>query len=160
MRILLVLTLLFAGTACRKKAEPEAPRPVAAAATPVAEKPKTVEQAVQQVAQNFRRVNFAFDSTQMVGESNAALSENARILQAFTEVRVEIQGHADERGTTEYNLALGQRRADAVHRYLVGQTVPVGRLRTVSFGKERPADPASNERAWARNRRVELIVED
>jgi len=149
--------LVFAGTACRKKAEPEPPRSTVAAPA-AAPMPKTVEEAVKQVAQNFRRLNFAFDSTQMVGESSAALSENARILQGFPEVRVEIQGHADERGTTEYNLALGQRRAQAVKSRLESMGVASSRLTIVSYGKERPLVSGSGETAWSQNRRAEFRV--
>jgi len=73
---------------------------------------------------------------------------------------IRLEGHSDERGTTDYNLALGQRRADAVHRYLVTSGVPVSRLRTVSYGEERPQDRGHDEAAWATNRRVVLLVEE
>lgn len=104
-------------------------------------------------------VYFDFDRDALTTEARNVLDPLVPCLQKVRG-RVRLEGHTDERGTTEYNLALGQRRSDAVHRYLVGQAVPVNKLRTVSYGKERPADPASGERAWARNRRVDLVVED
>jgi len=112
-------------------------------------------------AEDCRRatVYFDFDRDTVTTQARATLDPLVPCLQQVRG-RIRLEGHTDERGTTDYNLALGQRRADAVHRYLVGQTVPIARLRTVSFGEERPADPASNERAWAKNRRVELVVED
>lgn len=104
-------------------------------------------------------VYFEFDSDALSASSRAILDPLVPCLQQVRG-RVVLEGHADERGTTDYNLALGQRRADAVHRYLVGQTVPLTRLRTVSYGEERPLDRGSSEASWARNRRVELVVED
>ncbi|TVQ91803.1 MAG: peptidoglycan-associated lipoprotein [Deltaproteobacteria bacterium] len=104
-------------------------------------------------------VYFEFDRDTVTAQGRDALDTVAPCL-AEVQGRVRLEGHTDERGSTDYNLALGQRRADAVHRYLVGQAVPLNRLRTVSYGEERPVDPASNERAWALNRRVEVVVED
>jgi peptidoglycan-associated lipoprotein len=156
MRIAMVLLLVLGGTACRKKAAPEQPQTVSAAVAAPA--PKTVAEAVREVARNFRRVNFAFDSTELVGDSMAALQANAKILQEFPEVRVEVQGHADERGTTEYNLALGQRRAQTVKSRLETMGVPSSRITVVSYGKERPLVSGSSETAWAENRRAEFRV--
>jgi peptidoglycan-associated lipoprotein len=104
-------------------------------------------------------VYFDFDRDALTSEARGVLDPLVPCLQQVRG-RVRLEGHTDERGTTEYNLALGQRRADSVHRYLIGQAVPVNKLRTVSYGKERPADPSSTERGWARNRRVEIVVED
>ena len=157
MRLALVLALVLTGTACRKKAAPD--EPVIAAAGPVAPAaPKTVEEAVREVARNFRRVNFAFDSTDLVGDSSSALQANAKILQEFADLRVEIQGHADERGTTDYNVALGQRRAQAVKSRLESMGVPSSRLTLVSFGEERPLASGASETAWSENRRAEFRV--
>jgi peptidoglycan-associated lipoprotein len=158
VRVLMVAMLVIGGSACRKKAD-VAP-PVAAAtisATPET-KPIDPDDALRQIARNFRRVNFAFDSTNLVGESMTALAENAKILQDFAEVRVEIQGHADERGTTEYNLALGERRAQAVKSRLESMGVPSSRVTVVSYGKERPLASGSSETVWAQNRRAEFRV--
>jgi peptidoglycan-associated lipoprotein len=74
-------------------------------------------------------------------------------------VNVAIEGHTDERGSTEYNLALGQKRADAVRKYLSNNGVAKDRIKTTSYGKERPVDPAHNEEAWAKNRRGEIVAQ-
>lgn len=158
MRIAMVLLLVLGGSACRKKAAPEPPQTVSAPSPAPAPAPKTVAEAVREVARNFRRVNFAFDSTELVGESTSALQANAKILQEFPDVRVEVQGHADERGTTEYNLALGQRRAQAVKSRLETMGVPSSRVTVVSYGKERPLVSGGGETAWAQNRRAEFRV--
>lgn len=103
-------------------------------------------------------VSFDFDSSSLRPDARAQLDGKLACLQqAGTSLRVE--GHADERGTTDYNLALGQRRADAVSRHLTSAGVSGSRLKTMSFGEERPVDRASNEAAWAKNRRVEVKAE-
>jgi peptidoglycan-associated lipoprotein len=100
-------------------------------------------------------INFDFDASSLTPVARGILSEN---LLCFTTGggTVRIEGHSDERGTTAYNLALGQRRADTIQRWMATQGVPASRLRTVSFGEERPADSGHNEAAWARNRRSEI----
>lgn len=157
MRLFFVVLLVLGSTACRKKAEvaPEQTNMVREAPPPA---PEPVQEKVQEVARNFQRVNFAFDSTDMVGDSSSALSANSKILQEFSSIRVEIQGHADERGTTDYNLALGQRRAEAVKSRLVGMGVPAARVTVVSYGKERPLVSGSGETVWSQNRRAEFRV--
>jgi peptidoglycan-associated lipoprotein len=117
-----------------------------------------VPQHVQEMAANFGRVFFDFDSAELNDPGRAALHDNAGIMGKHTDVKVEIQGHADDRGTTEYNLALGQRRADAVFKYLVADGVAPGRLSAISFGEERPLDRSSTEIAWAQNRRAEFRI--
>jgi peptidoglycan-associated lipoprotein len=104
-------------------------------------------------------VRFGFDDATLTPEARQALSNDWQCLQQNSYRRVLLGGHADERGTTEYNLALGERRADAVRKYLVGLGADPRRLKTVSFGKERPFDAGHDDAAWARNRRVELVPE-
>ena len=106
-----------------------------------------------------RRVYFAFDSSELDPLAQETLRDNAQRLADRPDMKVTIEGHCDERGTREYNLALGQRRADSAYQFLRGLGVAPERLRTVSYGKERPADPRSNEEAWAKNRRVQFAVE-
>ena len=113
---------------------------------------------VDQLVANFKRVHFSLDSATLDAGSREALSANAQIMQRYPSVVVEVQGHADERGTTDYNLALGQRRADAVRRYLVLQGVPDNRIRPLSYGEERPAALGHDERAWSANRRAEFRI--
>jgi peptidoglycan-associated lipoprotein len=104
-------------------------------------------------------VHFGFDDATLTPEARTALSNDWQCLQQNSYRRVVLAGHSDERGTTEYNLALGERRADAVRKYLVGLGAEPRRLKTISFGMERPLDPGHDDAAWARNRRVELVPE-
>ena len=102
-------------------------------------------------------VYFDFDSSDLTEEARSLLQANAECIQALG-VDVVLEGHCDERGTEEYNLQLGERRANAVKKYLVSLGVDPSRLKTVSYGEERPADPGHDEAAWARNRRVEFVT--
>jgi len=104
------------------------------------------------------RVFFAFDSSALNSQATEALDTQAAWLKKHNDVNVIVQGHADERGTREYNLALGERRANAVKQYLVSQGVAANRISTISYGKERPAVLGSNEAAWAQNRRAVTVV--
>jgi peptidoglycan-associated lipoprotein len=103
-------------------------------------------------------IHFDLDSSALTDEARATLEKHALWLQGEREARVTVEGHCDERGTVEYNLALGEQRARATREYLVSLGVAAERLRAVSYGKERPLDPASNEAAWARNRRARFAV--
>lgn len=98
---------------------------------------------------------FEFDSSELKPEAMRALDAHAKVLKA-TGVRVVLEGHTDERGTREYNMALGERRASAVQRYLSMQGVAPAQLELVSYGEERPVALGSEEQSWAQNRRVEL----
>ena len=104
------------------------------------------------------RVYFDFDSYSLDGEDRATLDAQAAWLNSNPEVRVTIEGHADERGTREYNLALGDRRANAARDYLQSRGIAASRMQTLSWGKERPAVEGSNESAWAQNRRAVTVV--
>ena len=99
------------------------------------------------------RVFFAYDKFDLSADSRRTLERQAAWLKQYASVRLAVEGHADERGTREYNLALGERRANAAKDYLVALGVPASRLTTVSYGKERPSELGSNEAAWSRNRR-------
>ncbi len=105
----------------------------------------------------FQPVHFAFDSFAVEQSDEAALGEVAGFLKSEGKT-VIIAGFTDERGTPEYNRGLGERRALAVRQYLIAQGAPGGKIQTVSFGAEMPADSASNEEAWAKNRRAEFGV--
>ncbi len=104
------------------------------------------------------RVLFAFDSYDIDNEARRILDAQAQWLNANPNVRVTIEGHADERGTREYNLALGDRRANAARDYLQSRGVSASRMTTISWGKERPAVEGSGEYAWAQNRRAVTVV--
>lgn len=105
-------------------------------------------------------VLFAAEQTALTPEARAALLRQAEWLNRHAGFTAVVQGHAEETGTREYNLALGARRASAVQEYLVAQGVAPGRIRTLSFGKERPAEVCSDESCYARNRRAVTVVTD
>jgi len=98
------------------------------------------------------RVFFAFDRSDITPEAQQILSRQADWLRRYPNVTVTIEGHCDERGTREYNLALGERRAQAAKNVLVASGIPASRISTISYGKERPTVVGSNEEAWAQNR--------
>jgi peptidoglycan-associated lipoprotein len=107
----------------------------------------------------FGAVYFDFDKANIKPEFGETLAANARRLIDDPDLKVMIEGHCDERGTTEYNLALGERRANAVREALIANGVNPGQLQTVTFGEERPADPGHGEAAWAKNRRGILVLQ-
>lgn len=104
------------------------------------------------------RVFYGYDSSVLSSEAQATLKRQADWLQANPSINVVVEGHADERGTRAYNLALGERRATAARTYLVNLGVNPSRVTTVSYGKERPAELGSNESAWAKNRRAVTVI--
>lgn len=104
------------------------------------------------------RVLFVVDSSDLSGEAQSILRAQAAWLSQNPQYQVLIEGHADERGTREYNVALGARRADSVQRFLVNQGVQSGRIRTVSYGKERPVEACPEQRCWDQNRRAVTVV--
>jgi len=103
-------------------------------------------------------VLFAYDSDQIDGTGQEVLQQNAQVLSQYPSWTLTIEGHCDERGTPEYNLALGERRALAARDYLVSLGVAPGRLKTVSYGNEFPFDPAHSEEAYSKNRRAHFVV--
>lgn len=104
-----------------------------------------------------RRVHFAFDSSAVDDESRAIIEAHAEYLAAHPKIRVQLEGHCDERGTREYNLALGERRAQAVERMMRLLGVSAGNLSSTTYGEEKPLAPEHNESAWRLNRRVEIV---
>jgi peptidoglycan-associated lipoprotein len=106
----------------------------------------------------FQPVFFALDSSDVDGPAQQALNANAEIMKKYPSWVITIEGHADERGTAEYNLALGERRAMSARTYLVSLGLSTDRLRTVSYGKEFPFDPGHDEAAWAKNRRAQFVL--
>jgi peptidoglycan-associated lipoprotein len=100
---------------------------------------------------------FDFDNFTLKDKARAILNEHADWLNKNKDVKIVIEGHCDERGTAEYNLALGERRADAAAKYLIGMGIDGKRIKTISYGFERPLDSRHNEEAWAKNRRAHFI---
>ncbi|MBI1951193.1 MAG: peptidoglycan-associated lipoprotein Pal [Acidobacteria bacterium] len=103
-----------------------------------------------------KRIHFDFDRYELKSDAIRTLGDDAAAMKQYSQFKVRIEGHCDERGTVEYNLALGEKRARAARDYLVSLGTPANRLSIVSFGKERALDSGHNEEAWALNRRAEF----
>jgi peptidoglycan-associated lipoprotein len=101
---------------------------------------------------------FALDSSEVSSEGQRVLQDNAAIMRKYPEWQITIEGHCDERGTAEYNLALGERRALAARNYLVSLGIPADKVKTVSYGKEFPFDPGHDDSAWSKNRRAHFVI--
>ena len=135
---------------------PPEPRIVQEPAPPVPEEPVAAPEPALALAP----IYFDFDKSDIRTDQRGPLADNAKLLESHGDVtRVVIEGHCDERGTNEYNMALGQRRADSVKNYLVNYGIPRTKLSTLSYGEERPMDPGHTEAAWARNRRSEFVIQ-
>jgi peptidoglycan-associated lipoprotein len=176
-RALAAIVALTAIIGCHKKQAPPAPpapRP-AAPATPPAAPPPSQPRETAPVEDEYARmrkldidsinnlgllqeIHFDYDKADIRDGDRASLSKSADNLKKFDFLSVTIEGHCDERGTVEYNLALGERRAKAAYDYLVSLGVPAARLKTVSYGKEIPICRESNEDCWGRNRRDHFTV--
>jgi peptidoglycan-associated lipoprotein len=103
-------------------------------------------------------IHFDFDKYDIRPGDASILKENAELLKKYPKVKIQIEGHCDERGTNEYNLALGERRANSTKNYLTSLGISSERISTISYGEERPLDPGHNEEAWAKNRRAHTII--
>jgi peptidoglycan-associated lipoprotein len=174
----LVVALLAAVpfAACHKKPPvvPPAPAPAAPATPPPAPQPPPATETVP-IEDEYTRlrgmatdeiermgllaeIHFDLDKADLREADRPILAKNAEALKKFDFLKVSIEGHCDERGTVEYNLALGERRAKAAQDYLVSLGVPADRLKTVSYGKEVPVCQQSNEECWGRNRRAHFAI--
>jgi peptidoglycan-associated lipoprotein len=130
--------------------------------TPPAEQPMAGPAAGSEqdfVANVGDRVFFAFDKSDVSGEARGTLDKWVAFLKKYPSDNLTVEGHCDERGTVEYNLGLGDRRATAIKNYLVAQGVDAGRLKTISYGKSRPAVMGHDEAAWAQNRRGVGVIQ-
>ena len=107
---------------------------------------------------DLRTAFFAYDSYALRGDAREALKYNANWLKEHGSATVQVEGHCDERGTTEYNLALGERRANAAKDYLQKLGITASRITVISYGEERPSDPGHDESAWAKNRRAAFVL--
>jgi peptidoglycan-associated lipoprotein len=103
-------------------------------------------------------VYFDFDKYDIRPGDTEILKANAALLMKQPNMKIQIEGHCDERGTSEYNLALGQRRANSTKKYLTSLGFPEGRISTISYGEEKPFDPGHNEEAWSKNRRAHFVI--
>ena len=164
--VALLLTALFAGCA-KEEPPPPTPEPPRAAPQPPPPPPPPPpavdtlrQQRFQQAMQDFQNqdVYFDFDKYDLRPDARAILDKKVAFLNENSSMRVQIEGHCDERGTSEYNLVLGERRANASKQYVTTAGVNTARLSTISYGKERPLDPGHDEAAWARNRRAHFVI--
>ncbi|WP_448585381.1 peptidoglycan-associated lipoprotein Pal [Thermaurantiacus sp.] len=164
--VLAVAALLGAGCARKRESLPPPPPPAEAPVAPGAGAPvpPVATTAIPGSRADFLAragsdtVYFALDSYALDERARATLDAQARWLLDHAAVRVTIEGHCDERGTREYNLALGERRANAVKNYLAARGVDAARITTISYGKERPAVEGQDEEAWAQNRRSVTVL--
>jgi peptidoglycan-associated lipoprotein len=163
------LALLLTGAGCAKRAvkAPPAPPPTPPIATPAPPTPPppppTPPQAPtpappQVMAADFRPAFFDFDSYTLRDDARAALDQDAKLLRENASLQITIEGHCDERGTVEYNQALGEKRSQAARDYLTGAGIDASRVQIVSYGKERPFEPGHDEAAWAKNRRAHFVL--
>jgi peptidoglycan-associated lipoprotein len=164
LAITLAAASALALTACSKKPPaqlPPAPQdtstPTPATPAPSGPTPGS-EEHFKSVMNGRDVIYFDTDKYDIDSEDAAALRQQAQYLLQYPNIRATVEGHCDERGTREYNLALGERRANAAKNYLVSLGVPAARLTTISYGKERPVALGSNEAAWAQNRRAVTVV--
>ncbi len=125
---------------------------------PIKEEPVTTESEDLAGKVDLQRIHFEFDKYRLTDEAKEILAENARVLKNNSRVRISIEGHCDERGTAEYNLALGERRAQAAKNYLMELGISENRIQIISYGKERPMDMGHDEDSWAKNRRDDFVV--
>ncbi len=109
-------------------------------------------------ALGLKTIHFGFDASTLNGEGKSLLTEDAKLLKANPNIKIQIEGHCDARGGVQYNIALGEKRALSVKHFLQNQGIAENRISTVSFGKERPIDPASTDEAYAKNRRANLVI--
>lgn len=161
--LLLSLPLILA-IGCGGPPPPEPEQPVIEQPKPPVEEkkvepPVTPEPEVKKISEaDFKKVYFDFDKYNLIDSAKTALEYNAKILKDNMNVVIKIEGHCDERGTVEYNLSLGEKRAKAAMDYLKGLGIAESRMSIISYGKSRPMDPQSNEAAWAKNRRDEFRI--
>jgi peptidoglycan-associated lipoprotein len=157
--LLVILGLMFT-VGCQKKAVSQAKAPAPAAAPAPAPAPKAAPVAPAPSGWNITQNNiyYEFDKSTLTPMAQDTLMRHAAWLRENADVTVTIEGHADERGTNEYNLALGDRRADSAKAFLVDLGIASSRLTTISYGEERPLCMQQSEECWAKNRRGHFVV--
>jgi peptidoglycan-associated lipoprotein len=129
-----------------------------AVATPVDQEQSTKVEAAATVAVDIRDINFDFDQSNIRPDAREIMKANADIFLKKGAAKITIEGYCDERGTAEYNMALGERRAQEAKKYLVNLGVKASQIKTISYGEERPLDAGHDENAWTKNRRDHFVV--
>jgi len=163
--VLVALVVVSAGCAKKKTEQPPTPAPTPPTEQPTQPPPappptETPPTPVPRLSTaDFHDVFFDLDSYTLREDARAALDQNARLLRENPGTKITIEGHCDERGTTEYNQALGERRAQAARDYLANAGIDAANLSVISYGKERPFDPGHDETAWSKNRRAHIVLQ-
>jgi len=162
---LAALFALVSGCAPKRAPAPP-PAPPAAHETPAPTPPPAPPQETppaptpqQLSSSDLQPAFFDFDSYALRDDARTALDHDAKLLRDNADAKLTVEGHCDERGTAEYNQALGERRAQAARDYLVNAGIDASRLKVVSYGKERPFDPGHDESAWSKNRRAHFVIQ-
>ncbi len=159
LALLLVMPAFLFTVSCQKKVQAQAPVAPAPAAKPAAPAPAPAPAAKLDVPSFMtERIFFDFDKSALKLESQALLKKKADWLKANPSAKLLIEGNCDERGTAEYNLALGERRAESAKKFLVDLGIDAKRISTISYGEERPLDPRHTPEAWAKNRNDGFVV--
>lgn len=156
-------SLMALGCASHKQVSTEAPPPPATTETQTPPPPPEATEKEPPPAETSTRASledafFDYDEAALRADAKTALEGDAKYMEANSGSKVVIEGHCDERGSVEYNLALGERRAKAAKDFLVSYGIPEARMTTISYGKERPFDPGHDESAWAKNRRAHVVA--
>lgn len=164
LAILFVITGLVFTTSCAKRPVKSEPGVTTAEqeAQKALEEQRLREERLRQVARESvlnQDIHFEFDKSRLLPNAKEILRDKAKWLRAHPDVSVIIEGHCDERGTNEYNMGLGDRRARSAQSFLVDLGIGRARLTTISYGEEKPADPRHNERAWTKNRRAHFAID-
>lgn len=154
--IILGIAIMF-GCAPKETVKPEEPKPAPAPAPQAEEAPQP--QATPQPEIKLESIYFDFDRSSIRNDAAQVLKKNAETLKGASGIRVRIEGNCDERGTNEYNMALGERRANSARDYLINLGIDKNILTTVSYGEEKPVCTEHNEECWSKNRRVDFVVE-
>jgi peptidoglycan-associated lipoprotein len=174
--LIVAVGTLYLASGCKKKppttvpekkpAEAPAPAPAREVAPPVTSAPmgdesqRVLSQSLQELNQKgyLQDAYFDYDKYELRDDARSALATDAEWLKKYPTVQILIEGHCDDRGTNEYNLALGERRANAAKDYLVSLGIDASRVKTVSYGEERPQCKESQESCWSKNRRAHLVI--
>ncbi len=156
--VLLMALLLAFAAGCAKKARPAMPAEEPMVTQPRVTEPEPEPEPMLELLA-LEDIHFDFDRSNIRPDAREILLGHADNLQGTPDADVLVEGHCDERGTNEYNMALGERRARSTRDFLVSYGIEPARLSTISYGEERPLDPGHDEGAWARNRRAHFIVE-
>jgi len=175
MLMVVILPFMLFTVSCAKKAVETAPETTPAPTTSapdaadeearrarmLEEERLRAEAAAEAAREAFVNENipFEFDSSAIVPQAQQILNAKAAYMRANPDLAVTIEGHCDERGTDAYNMALGERRAESAKTFLMNLGISAGRIDTISYGEEKPLDPAQNEAAWAKNRRAQFVIE-